>query len=257
MKAGWNQFTAQWGSFQAAEQLVPRRIIHGATFLVTALAFANGGLAAPARPLLNVLAGQIRYLGPLQGASAGQVNAREREIAAERTRFADAGLAHPPKSAFMGAPQSFWASLRDDDQVAVAKSLMLPILILHGGNDYQVSPTQDFDAWKKALGGEPNVSFHLFPGPSHVFMPGPTRSPVDYDKPARVAPVVIETIVNWINAQSAECIATPALRARPEGAAVAPALVRVGSNHRGVDITYKFAPIPGNACGGRDLDPST
>lgn len=158
-------------------------------------------LAAPARPLLDVMAGQIRYLGKLQDAPAAQIAAQEQAIDAERKLLAKADPAHSPKGEFFRAPQSFWLGLHDYHQVAVAQSLTLPMLVLQGGHDYQVSPTLDFGAWKKALAGKPNVTFHLFPGLSHLFMPGSTRSPEDYEKPAHVEPAVIDLIAKWVKAQ--------------------------------------------------------
>lgn len=161
-------------------------------------------LAAPARPMLALLAEQIRYLGKLQGASAAQIATQEQAIAAERTLLANADPANPPTGVFFHAPQSFWLSLHDYDQVAVAKSLALPMLVLQGGNDYQVSPALDFGAWKKALAKKSNVTFHLFPGLSHLFMPDPTRSPADYARPAHVDAAVIKTIADWIKTQPAK-----------------------------------------------------
>ncbi|HEX7369113.1 MAG TPA: alpha/beta fold hydrolase [Rhodanobacteraceae bacterium] len=161
-------------------------------------------LAAPARPMLALLAEQIRYLGKLQDVPAAQIEAQEQAIAAERTLLANADPTHPPTGVFFHAPQSFWLSLHDYDQVAVAKSLALPMLILQGSNDYQVSPTLDFGVWKKALAKKSNVTFHLFPGLSHLFMPGPTRSPADYAKPAHVDPAVIQAIADWIKAKPAK-----------------------------------------------------
>lgn len=103
-----------------------------------------------------------------------------------------------------GAPQSWWSSLHDYDQVAVARSLKMPILILQGGSDFQVSPTLDFGAWKQALAGRPNVIFHLYPGLGHLFTPeGTTGTVADYAKPARVDPEVIGLLAQWIKAQPA------------------------------------------------------
>lgn len=163
-------------------------------------------LAAPARPFLAVVAAQIRELGPKQGMSAAELGQREQAIAAERRLLATADPTKPPKGSFEllpGVPlaQAYLLSLHDVHQVAAAKSLTLPVLILQGGNDFQVSPAQDYDAWKAALAGKPNVTFHLYPGLSHLFMPGPTRSPADYATPAHVDPAVIAAIAQWIGAQ--------------------------------------------------------
>ena len=166
-------------------------------------------LAAPARSFLDVVAAQIRELGPKQGMSAVELDKLEQAIAAEQKLLDTANPANLPKGSFELLPgrplsQVYLLSMQDVRQIAVAKSLTLPMLILLGGNDFQVSPTLDFDAWKHALAGKSNVTFHLFPGLSHLFMPGPTKSPADYARPAHVDPAVIDTIANWIKAQPAK-----------------------------------------------------
>lgn len=163
-------------------------------------------LAAPARSFLAVIAAQIRELGVRQGASTQMIAKQEQAIADEQKLLGHADAAHPPQGTFELLPdhpvqQAYLLSLNDYHQVATAKSLDLPMLILQGSNDFQVSPTLDFNAWKKVLAGEPRVTFHLFPELSHLFMPGPTRSPEDYSQPAHVVPAVIDTIAKWIKAQ--------------------------------------------------------
>lgn len=166
-------------------------------------------LAAPARPFLAVVVAQLRELGPAQGMSRAELARQEQAIAAERKLLAGASAAHPPAGSFAPIPgqpalsQVYLLSLHDVHQVATAKALTLPLLVLQGANDFQVSPTLDFDAWKQALAGKPNVTFHLFPGLSHLFMPGPTRSPADYAKPVHVDPAVVDAIAAWIKAQPA------------------------------------------------------
>lgn len=165
-------------------------------------------LAAPARPFLDVIATQLRELGPRQGLSTAELDRRAQAIAAERKLLAAADPKAPPKGSFELLPgsslsQVYLLSLHDVHQLATAKVLALPLLILQGGNDFQVLPTRDFDAWKKALASHRNVTLHLFPGLSHLFMPGPTKSPADYARPAHVDPGVITTIADWIKAQPA------------------------------------------------------
>lgn len=168
-----------------------------------------GVIMLAARPLLDVLAEQIREGGQRAGQTKAQIAKAEQPVVAEQAILAKADPQHPPKGmsyAIPGAPvpQVYQLSLHDYHQVAVAKSLTVPMLILQGGNDFQVSPINDFDAWKKALAGKSNVTFHLFPGLSHLFMSGPTKSPADYEKPAHVDPAVIRAIADWIKAQPAK-----------------------------------------------------
>lgn len=153
-------------------------------------------LAAPARSFLALVAAQIHELGPKRGMSVAALDKQERAIAAEQKLLDTADPKAPPKGSFellpgSSLPQAYLLSLHDVHQLATAKALPVPLLILQGANDFQVSPTQDFDAWQQALAGKSGVTFHLFPGLSHLFMPGPTKSPADYAKPARIDPAVI------------------------------------------------------------------
>lgn len=159
-------------------------------------------LAAPARPLLEVSRQQTRDLAAKLGASPDQIAAALRANEVEQALLDKADPRHPPAGEYGGVPQSFWLSLHDYRQAAVAKSLPQPLLILQGGSDFQVSSTLDFDKWKQALAGKPNATFHLYPGFSHLFRPvGETGTLADYLKPGPVAPRVIDDIANWIKAQ--------------------------------------------------------
>lgn len=161
-------------------------------------------LAAPARKLLTVMRGQVREQGERVGLPKASIDAEEKALADEQALLDKADPQHPPVGSFDGVPQTWWFSLHEYDQVAVAKSLPMPILILQGGSDFQVSPTLDFDAWKQALAGRSNVTFHLYPGLSHLFTSaGTTGTPADYAKPAHVDSKVVADIANWIKAQPA------------------------------------------------------
>lgn len=158
-------------------------------------------LAAPARPLLAVSRDQIREAAAHGAPAAGIAQALQANEA-EQALLDKADPAHPPTGTYGGAPQSWWLSLHDYHPVAVAKSIALPMLILQGGRDFQVSPTLDFDAWKQALAGRPDVTFHLYPALGHLFRPaGKTGTVADYLKPGAMDAQVIDDIARWIEAQ--------------------------------------------------------
>lgn len=158
-------------------------------------------MAAPARALLDVSAQQVREQAR-HGVSQAEIDQSEQAINAERKLLADADPTQPPTSSFTGVPQSYWMSLHDYNQVAVAQSLSMPMLILQGEADFQVSPKNDFARWEKALKGHKRVSFHLYPGLSHLFRPaGKTQTVADYMQPGPVDAKVIKDIAEWIKAQ--------------------------------------------------------
>jgi dienelactone hydrolase len=161
-------------------------------------------LAAPARSLLDVSAEQVRELGQRDHATAAQIGADEKAIAAEQKLLAGADPRHPPAGLFSGLSQGYWLSLYDYHQVAVAKALSMPMLVMQGGGDFQVSPVLDFARWQKELAGRPHATFHLYPGLSHFFTAaGKTGTVADYQAPAHVDAQVIGDIAAWVKAQPA------------------------------------------------------
>jgi hypothetical protein len=152
-------------------------------------------MAAPTRPLLDVLAQQIhdQNLGGPDKVARRTIEAFRKE----QHLLAQAKPGLPPQGTFMQQPQSYWLSLHEYQQVAVAKTLSMPMLFMQGDADFQVSPTLDFAQWKQDLAGRPNATFHLYPGLSHLFMPA-NQTGDDYSKLGHVDPHVIGDIANWI-----------------------------------------------------------
>ncbi len=106
----------------------------------------------------------------------------------------------------MGVPTNYWKSLNAIDGMAIVKNLDVPMLILQGGSDFQISPDKDYKLWQDVLKGRDNVTFKLYDGLSHLFMPnqisknGAPDVSV-YNTPNHVNPEVITDIATWINEQ--------------------------------------------------------
>ncbi|MHC1480482.1 alpha/beta hydrolase family protein [Frateuria aurantia] len=158
-------------------------------------------LAAPARSLLEVSLQQTRVLGRKLGLTPAQIAVTATAVVSEQQRLREAGAGQPLPGRFGGQPQSYWLSQRDYDQLAVARELRLPVLVLQGDADFQVSPRDDYVRWRRALQGRPGSAFHLYPGLNHLFTPaGTTGTPADYAQPARLAPQVAVDIAAWVDA---------------------------------------------------------
>jgi len=97
-----------------------------------------------------------------------------------------------------GIPGRYWLDLRTYAGGGVAPKLTIPVLVMQGGRDYQIT-LADFDGWKRVLKGRRNVRFKLYPKENHHFMPGEGPStPQEYDQPNHVAKEVIDDIAAWI-----------------------------------------------------------
>lgn len=166
---------------------------------------ALGGLvvlAGAVRPLADSIVSQTRYLAELDGV----VTADERTVIAEaeavalKARTLKAG--DPPLTgALASGPASYVIDLRGYDPPTAAKALSMPMLILQGERDYQVT-MDDFAAWRAALGGRSQVHFASYPSLNHLFIAGAGQStPAEYMREGHVDEAVVTDIASWIAAR--------------------------------------------------------
>jgi uncharacterized protein len=147
-------------------------------------------MAANARPLEDLIVEQAEYLGA-KGQQLENVKALQKRIKAIDAADDDA----PP---IMGMPISYLLDLKGYDSVASARKLTIPILILQGERDYQVTMT-DFNLWKTGLATRKDTAFHSFPALNHLFVAGEGKSTdAEYRKPGHVAPEAIDEIAKWL-----------------------------------------------------------
>lgn len=158
-------------------------------------------MAGNTRPLEDLIVEQMRYLVSINSPTPeGEKQIAAAEKAAKELRNPD--LKPGMTVDVMGAklPASYVLDLRSYKPGETAAALKIPMLVLQGERDYQVR-LADFEGWKKALAGHPNVVFKLYPALNHLFMPGDgPPSNVEYLKPNHVLEQVISDIAAWINA---------------------------------------------------------
>jgi dienelactone hydrolase len=157
-------------------------------------------MAGAARPLEDLLVDQYRYIFSLDGEISEQERAQIDSLEAQAARVKDPALsaATPAERLPLGVNAAYWLDLRDYDPVKTAQTLELPILILQGERDYQVT-IEDFRRWKDALSSSPRVEMKLYPALNHLFMTGEGKStPAEYDNAGHVDEEVIADIARWI-----------------------------------------------------------
>jgi dienelactone hydrolase len=156
-------------------------------------------MAGAARPLEDAIIEQTKYIQSLEGSPTPEQQARLEKLIAEATRVK--ALSPESTESVLGVPASYWLDLRGYDPPRAALAVTRPMLILQGGRDYQVTPTE-YESWRRALGGRKNVEFHLYPELNHLFVAGEGRSkPAEYMQPGHVAPEVVADIANWIGSR--------------------------------------------------------
>lgn len=157
-------------------------------------------LAANTRPLEELIAEQTEYLVSIApGGAKDSPQLQETRRAVEQMRKLRAG--GTVEGALMGMPAAYLMDLVKYDPAAEAKAVKMPMLILQGERDYQVT-MEDFAGWKKALAGRKDVTFKSYPDLNHLFAKGKGKSrPAEYTRPGNVAPEVVEDIARWILAR--------------------------------------------------------
>ncbi|MFZ3331023.1 MAG: alpha/beta fold hydrolase [Candidatus Acidiferrales bacterium] len=157
-------------------------------------------LGANARPLEQVVLEQIHYLASLNGTPTEDERKRITAVEDAVKQIESPELKPGDVVPFLGATTygAYWLDLRGYDPVKTARKLKIPILILQGGRDYQVTPS-NFDTWGEALGRRSNVTMKIYPDLNHLFMAGSGRSaPAEYEQAGQVSEAVIDTIATWV-----------------------------------------------------------
>jgi uncharacterized protein len=158
-------------------------------------------LAGGAQPMHHSMVRQIRYLAALRSGAdvendpAVQAITRQAELLDSPAFSASTPTHELPFD--VSAP--YWLDARDYDPVATAAELNIPMLILQGGRDYQVTVADDLKRWQEGLAHRNDITFRIYPADNHYFFPGAgPSSPDEYAPPQHVDHRVITDISAWI-----------------------------------------------------------
>jgi dienelactone hydrolase len=156
-------------------------------------------LAGAARSLEQSIVDQARYLALGDGKispeeqklidEVDQLVPRVKALKAGDSRISVAGIS---------APASYWLDLRDYNPPVAAQKITVPMLVLQGERDYQVT-MEDFGKWKAALGARSDVTLKSYPALNHLFVAGTGPSlPAEYLTPGHIAEQVVSDIAAWV-----------------------------------------------------------
>lgn len=157
-------------------------------------------LAAPTRPLEDILFDQISHIVALDGNVSATENLQLEQLKEKVARVKSPELSADtdPEQLPFGIGGHYWLDLRGYDAPGTVKQLGVPTLIVHGGRDYQVTDA-DMEGWRTPLGELGWVSFKVYPNLNHLMIGGEGPStPGEYMKPARVSEVLVKDIADWI-----------------------------------------------------------
>jgi dienelactone hydrolase len=98
----------------------------------------------------------------------------------------------------MGAPVLYLRDLDARDPIAAAKKLTVPMLVLQGERDYQVT-MDDFGRWRADFESSSRTTLRSFRALNHHFMAASGQpNPAEYSVPAHVSQEVIDLISTWL-----------------------------------------------------------
>ena len=157
-------------------------------------------MAGNVRPLEDLVVEQVTYVG-ITGKELDDVKgfqAKLENAKAFRARVKKLEPGDEDSPALGGVPVAYWVDLKEYDPAAAARKLGIPMLILQGERDFQVTMA-DFALWKTAVGSAKGVVMKSYPALNHLFVPGEGKSlPAEYAKPGHVAPQVIDDIAKFV-----------------------------------------------------------
>jgi len=162
-------------------------------------------LAAAAEPFGATLVRQLTYLSTLPGAIGAHANAelpeaRQAEAEIDSPTLATQSPTTKLSPLLGGAGPQYFLNLRQYDEVATARAIPQPLLLLQGDRDYNVTVPDDLDVWLNGLAGKTNVTVHQYPHADHLFIDGTgPPTPADYDVDRHVDPQVITDIATWVD----------------------------------------------------------
>jgi len=160
-------------------------------------------MAAPTRHLEELMINQTIYLTGLDGEitqeEQGQIDVIQDQVEQIRT------LSIAEDEIILGAGLAYWEDLSTYYPVQTAESLSIPMLILQGKRDYQVTYEDDYTQWNNTFADNQNVTMNSYETLNHLFISGEgTPTNTEYMTPSNVDEQIIIDIVNWITNFSGE-----------------------------------------------------
>ncbi len=150
------------------------------------------------RPFDQALEEQIAFQSKRAGDSDPEIAAQTLAMKAQfaRVKSGQAADSEP----MIGVTAHYLREFLSHDTVAELRRLKIPVLVLQGGKDVQVTRA-DYDLARAALADKPEDlrEVHWFPELNHLFMPVQGNpAGAEYGRLGQVAPYVIQAIVEWV-----------------------------------------------------------
>ena len=154
-------------------------------------------MAASPRPLDVLMREQYDYLYSLMPEVTAEQQAEKDAMFSELDKLQNLDTLGEDETV-AGIYPAYWKWLAAYDILAAAEEITLPVLLLQGEEDYQVTMT-DFGIWKEALGQKENWRLISYPGLTHPFTAGlKTEGSAVYTRSDRMDAQVIRDIADFV-----------------------------------------------------------
>lgn len=155
-------------------------------------------LAAPARPLEDLLLEQVTYLESLAPSAKGRQQVADLQRRVENVKRLGTSAFCDTIPFPFDAPRSYWADIVSYRPVETAARLAQPLLVLQAERDYQVT-MQDYGLWRTGLLKRRNVSFKSYPKLNHLLQEGTGKAtPDEYQQPSSVPAYVLDDLARFV-----------------------------------------------------------
>ena len=164
-------------------------------------------LAGTPRRMEEVLADQIRQIMAAQPAFVQKLGAKktERLLASFEGLYDMTDDEARAKKLGGGTTLYYFKEMGQPTVAQWLEKTHKPMLVMQGEKDVQVKADVDFARYKALLGDRENVTFRLYPGLNHCFVPARFDTIADAKKeftPERhMGPEVLDDIADWIKGQ--------------------------------------------------------
>ena len=154
-------------------------------------------LAGPTRGLEDLFLEQTTYLANLDGEIDENEAIQIAYIQEQVEKVKELNISEG--ELILGVPKTYWQYLAGYNPVETAKNLSIPLLILQGGRDYQVTLDGDFSVWNETFYGDDNVTLKAYEMLNHLFISGSGPSTgAEYLVMGHIEEEVIDDITQWI-----------------------------------------------------------
>lgn len=156
-------------------------------------------LAPPVRPLIEILPEQIEYISKIDGKIDEQEQTQINQFKWLKDKILSPDYNAKSKITLPGTSARYWVTDKNLNNLEVAKTLKLPILLVQGGRDYNVT-MKEYNMWLEGMKGNSNFKPVLLDELDHQFFTGSgLANPKDVVKPNHASEKAIKSVVDFIN----------------------------------------------------------